>query len=103
MSSLTGIPQGSLLIGATLAFAGVAWNAALVSQPAECPATTEIIKYFPAPEVRVVMPPVPLNWPVEERHRADDTPAAEPAVAKDDSAEDQPRRRYRKHHHHWRR
>lgn len=98
-----GIPQATVIIGATLAFAGLAWHLGMIEPHTHCPQTTEVIRYFPAPEVRVVMPPVPLNWPVEERQRADDTPAVEQASAKEDDAEEQPRRRhYRHRRHRWR-
>lgn len=97
-----GLPQASLILGATAIFASLAWSAGMTNTPTTCPQTTEVVRYFPAQEIKVVMPLPPLGWPVESRARAEDAEQkAEPASNQEDVAEEQPRRHYRRHRRHW--
>ena len=104
MQSLTGLPQGSIIILATMAFAGFAWTAGTPREPAQKCDDVRVIQYFAVPEPTPLIQTPPLGWPVLERQRAvevDNTPTATVAADKQDDAGESPRRHYRRHH--WRR
>ena len=96
-----GVPQASVILMATIAFASVAWQAGMVSTP---PLTAcehvQVVQYLPMIEPAPLIQSPPLGWPVLDRQRADDAPIVEQTVAKDDDADEALRRHRRRR---WRR
>jgi hypothetical protein len=100
MNGFTGVPQGGIMIGATLVFAAFAWQAGMPKEPEQQCDSLRVIQYLPQIEPSPLIQTPPLGWPIAERARADD---AEPVADKEqDVAEETPRRHRRYHRHRWR-
>jgi hypothetical protein len=100
-----GLPQASLIIGATAVFASMAWSAGMVRTPEPtCDHMVEVVQYLPIPQIEPIMKPPPLGWPVEDRALPSRyEPTVEKAsVEETDDAEETPRRHHRRHRRHWR-
>lgn len=95
--------EAAIVVFATVAFAAVAWTEGM-RYPQYCPATTEIVRYYPIPEVKPIVVVQSLGWPVTERARpADPAPAAEEPDAETQPVAHAPRpHRYRHHRRRWR-
>lgn len=102
MSSLTGLPQSSVILFATIAFAAVAWNAGMPREPEiSCADDPTIIRYLPVPEPAPLIQKPPLDWPLQERQRIEtNDPTLVVAENKQDAEESAPSLRRRRH---WRR
>lgn len=94
------MPQAAVILIAAFAFAGVAFVSEQAIPAAHCPATVDVIRYFPAPEPQPIYPAPkllrvddigpPKIEPVKER---------EPEVVAEEKDEPEPHhRRHRRYH-----
>jgi hypothetical protein len=92
---MNGLPQGAVIVGATVAFAAIAFSASTPAYgPVSCPATPVVIRYLHTVEPAPIMPERGWQWPVMERM----SPEPEVAAAEPDEAEPVERARHVERH-----